>query len=364
MIGSWFATDHDEPPHVIENLPIEVDSGRDPGLCIVDQVVRGAAIVGRVTGDHGAVGLKVRAPGIATRVSVVIHLDETAARWWSDRVRPPRFAPELPRLVLVRAQGELRGAALLARRQGLRRAAGAKVTVEFDLGAADLDGDGLLMIELAEPPRPEWVHDRIAARCALGLRIDQISVRPQPATTASPVPAGPTGCDLALLPAGGPERFRLETALVTPAPPLPRSPSTRLTRRKPARAALKLFRAARRAAIWFLALRPAALRAGPFRPAALRPRSLPSCLLPSRSDPSATHRQLPAALRAGPLASAAVVGVWAIDLLTGVPVELELEDRSAGALQLRRTGLSEGPVLIGLDPGGRDLSCRITVPDR
>ncbi|MEV4637707.1 hypothetical protein AB0J80_10175 [Actinoplanes sp. NPDC049548] len=321
MIGSWFATDYDEPQHVIEGLPVEVGSGRDPGLCIVDQVVRGAAIVGRVTGDYGAVGLKVSSPGVPTRVSVAIHLDETGTRWWSDRVRPPRLAPELPRVVLVRAQGELRGAAVLARRQGLRRAGGAKVTVEFDLAAAELDGDGLLMVELAEPPRPEWVHGRVAARSALGVRIDKISVRAQPPTTATPVPDGFTGGDLALLPPGGPERFRLETSPVTPAPPLPRSPSTKLTRRKPARAGFKVLRAARRAGTRVIA---------------------------------EVHKSRPGA----------GTGVRAIDLLTGVPVNLELVKREAEALELRRTTPAEGPILIGLDPGDRGLSCRIAVPDR
>ncbi|BCJ52646.1 hypothetical protein Asp14428_41210 [Actinoplanes sp. NBRC 14428] len=320
MIGSWFATDYDEPQHVIEGLPVEVGSGRDPGLCIVDQVVRGAAILGRVTGDYGAAGLKVSSPGVPTRVSVVIHLDETGTRWWSDRVRPPRLAPELPRLVLVRAQGELRGAAVLARRQGLRRAGGAKVTVEFDLTAAELDGDGLLMVELAEPPRPDWLRDRVAARSALGVRIDKISIRAQPPTTATPVPAGPTGCDLALLPPSGPERFRLELAPVTPAPPLPRSPSTKLTRRKPARAGFKVLRAARRAGTRVIAE-------------------------VNKSRPGSG------------------TGVRAVDLLTGVPVELELVRREAAALELRRTGPAVGPVLIGLDPADRGLSCRV-VPGR
>ncbi|MFI5494495.1 hypothetical protein [Actinoplanes sp. NPDC051859] len=317
MIGDWFGTDFDEPAQVLDGLPIEVASGQDSGVCIVDQVVRGVAILGRVTGDHGAVGLKLRDPGVATRVSVGIQLDETSTRWWADRVRPPRLAPELPRLVLVRAQGKLRGAALLARHQGFRHAAGAQVTVEFDLAAADLDGDGLLMVELAEPPRPEWVHDRIAARPALGVRIDHISVRPQPPTTASPVPAGFTGCDLALLPADGPEQFRLETTPVPPAPPVPRSPSNRWTRRKPARAGFKVLRIARRAAIRTLAMRSTVLRPAPG------------------------------------------AAVQAIDLLTGVPVAVEVVGREAGALQLRRTDPARGPVLIGLARANRQLSCRI-----
>jgi hypothetical protein len=321
MIGSWFATDYDEPQHVIAALPVEVTSGRDPGLGIVDQVVRGQAILGRVTADHGAVGLKVSSPGVDTRVAVQIHLDEVGTRWWSDRVRPSRLAPELPRVVLLRAQGRLRGAAVLARRQGLRRAGGAKLTLEFDLTAAELEGDGLLMVELAEPPRPDWADGRYSARSALGVRIDKISVRAQTPTTAAPAAPPATGCDLAVLPPGGPERFRLDLSPVTPAPPLPRSPSTKWTRRKPARAGFKVLRAARRAGTRVVA---------------------------------EVHKSRP---HAG-------VGVRALDLLTGVPVGVEVVGRDAGGLDLRRTGSAEGPVLIGLDPGDRGLSCRVVVPGR
>jgi hypothetical protein len=317
MIGTWFRTDHDLAPTVID-LPVEIGSGQDDGICIVDQVVRGTGIVGRITGDHGAVGLKVRSPGVPTRVTVVVHLDEMGTRWWSDRVRPARTAPELPRLVLIRAQGELRGAALLARRQGLRRAGSAKAVVTFDLTAADLDGDGLLMIELAEPPRPQWAAGRIAARSALGVRIDTISVRADPPTTATPglLAQAPTGCDLALLPAGASGPFRLEVSAVPPAPPVPLSPAHKLTRRRPARAGFKVLRAARRAGTRVLA------EVVQSRPAAAR-------------------------------------GVHGFDLAAGVPVALEVVQQRPGTFTLAVAGPVDGPVLLGLDPGDRGLSCRI-----
>ncbi|WP_067495117.1 hypothetical protein [Actinoplanes sp. TFC3] len=313
MIGSWFATDYDEAPHYVGGLPLEVGSGRD--LAIVDQVVRGQSIVGRVTGDYGAVGVKMHNPGVPTRVSVLVHLDEVATRWWSDRVRPSRLAPELPRLVLVRAQGALRGAAVLARRQGLRSAGGAKATVEFDLGPEDLDEDGLLMVELAEPSRPAWTTGRIAARAALGLRLDKISVRPQggPATVAAPVP---TGCDLAIIPADVPEVFRLEVSPVTPAPPLPVSPTHKWARKKPARAGFKALRIARRASTRVVA---------------------------------EVHKSRPADQ----------FGVTATDLLAEVAVELEVVKRAPGSITLRRTTPSGGPILVGLKQADRGLSCRV-----
>ncbi|AGL14147.1 hypothetical protein [Actinoplanes sp. N902-109] len=313
MIGSWFATDYDEPPRFVEGLPLDVSSGQDLG--IVDQVVRGRSIVGRVTGDYGAVGLKMRNPGGPAQVSVLIHLDEVATRWWSDRVRPSRLTPELPRLVLVRAQGGLRGAAVLARRQGLRGAGGAKATVTFDLGPADLDEDGLLMVELAEPPRPDWTAGRIAARAALGLRIDKISVRPQPTTSAPTAPAA-TGCDLALVPPDLPDVFRLELSPVTPAPPLPVSPTHTWSRRKPARAGFKALRIARRAGTRVVA---------------------------------EVHKSRPVD----------GFGVRATDLLTGVPVDLEIVDRAPGSVTLRRTTRPAGPLLVGPETGDRGLSCRI-----
>lgn len=319
MIGSWFATDYDEPQTVISGLPIEVSSGKENGLCIVDQVIRGGAIVGRVTGDYGAVGFKVANPGVATRVAVNVHLDETATRWWSDRVRPSHFAPELPRLVLLRAQGELRGAALLARTQGLRRAAGARATLSFELAADGIDDDGLLMVELAEPARPDWAEGRIAARSALGLRFDKITVRaasePVTAEEQGPVSRN-SGCDLALLPAGAPETFRLDVSPVTPAPPLPRSPSNKWTRRRPARAGFKVLRAARRAGNRVVAE-----------------------VSKSRPNPG--------------------FGVVATDLLTGAPVGMTILKRNAAGLTLRHDGTAQGPILIGLDTPDRGLSCRV-----
>ena len=53
------------------------------------------------------------------------------------------------------------------------------------------------------------------------------------------------------------------------------------------------------------------------------------------------------------------LGVHAVDLLTGVPVPVEVVNRRPGGLDLRLTGTAAGPVLIGLAEGDRGLSCRI-----
>ncbi|GAB1644791.1 hypothetical protein [Krasilnikovia sp. MM14-A1259] len=317
MIGTWFRTDFDGPRDVVD-LPVEAAAGRDPALCIVDQVMRGTGILGRVTGEFGAVALRLRGTAAPVRVTVELHLDELGTRWWSDRVRPPRTDPERPRLVLVRAQGQIRGAALLARRQGWRAAAGARATVAFDLPAGELDGDGVLVVELAEPPRPSWARTRFSSGSAVGLRIDRITVRPAPAPTAVvPAPSdGASGCDLALLPPGAAGVFRLDVAAVPPAPPVPRSPSNRWTRQMPSRAGFKVLRIARRAALRALAL------ALPVPP-------------PGRPD------------------------VFAADLCTGADVGVEVVARRPRGLDLRLTEAAAGPVLLGLTRANRRLSLHV-----
>jgi hypothetical protein len=314
MIGSYFATRYDEERRTLDQ-PAEVSSGRDDALCIVDQVIRGVAIVGRVTGDYGAVALKVRGTGRPVRVTVSIQVDDMSTRWWSDRVKPPRLTPERPRLVLIRAQGEIRGAALLARRQAWRRASSTSAEVAFDLGADELDLDGLLVIELAEPNRPEWTSGRVSAKSAIGLRIDRITVREQP-TGPLPFTYRATGCDLALLPPDGPTSFRLDLSSVEYAPPPPRTPSNRITRRKPARAVFKAGRIARRVAV------SAGSRVAKDRPGG-------------------------------------GIDILAADLSTGAAIEATVVARSAGSMDVRLNRPPGVPVLVGLHDAHPGLSCRV-----
>ncbi|HWG98131.1 MAG TPA: hypothetical protein VNV66_02160, partial [Pilimelia sp.] len=180
-VGAWFATDFDAPA-VHLGVPVTVTGGQPRLVCVVDQVTRGTGIVGRVNGDFGAVALKVRPTGEPVRVTVDLQLDGLAARWWGDRIRPPRGTAEPPRLVLVRAQGALRGAAVLARPQGWLRAGSARAAVTFDLAAGELDGDGLLVIEIGDPGPvlPDWAAGRLASQAPIGLRIDRIALAPAP----------------------------------------------------------------------------------------------------------------------------------------------------------------------------------------
>ncbi|HWG99716.1 MAG TPA: hypothetical protein VNV66_10410, partial [Pilimelia sp.] len=114
-------------------------------------------------------------------------------------------------------------------------------------------------------------------------------------------------------------------AEVPPAPPLPRPPANRLTRRKPARAVAKGLRVLRRAA------GRAAATAQPMR---LR-----------------TDR----------------LNVRAVDLASGADCPVRIVGRGADRIDVRLPGAAAGPVLIGVLDAGRDrrprttaqLSCRV-----
>ncbi|BBH65830.1 hypothetical protein ACTI_25150 [Actinoplanes sp. OR16] len=293
-VGAWFRTDFDEPS-VPASLPMELTTGMHPSVTIVDQMVRGRGIIGRITGDFGAVAVKVAGTGGPVRVTVSIGLDEVSTRWWADRVRPSRTTPELPRLVVLRAQGTIRGGAVLARRQGWRGAASAEAVLAFDLAEGELDADGLLLVELGETPPPSWATGRLSTRPVVGLRFNSIAVRESSSPAPVSLAEGSTGCDFAVLQPGADATHHLVTSPVPAAPPLPLTPRNKLTRRRPARAAFKAARAARRVAY----------RAMPVRP--------------------------------GPLS-----GVMAADVLTGTPIDVVVTGD-----EIRLPGPVDSPVLIG-----------------
>ncbi|MFF0380812.1 hypothetical protein [Actinoplanes missouriensis] len=305
-VGAYFRTDFDEPA-VPAELPMQLATGMNQALTIADQMVRGRGIVGRVTGDFGAVAVKVHGTGGPVRVTVSIGLDEVATRWWADRVRPSRTAPELPRVVAVRSQGRIRGGAVLARRQGWRGAAGAEATLSFDLAEGELNADGLLMVELGQTTPPEWAAGRLSTRPVVGLRINSIGVRAIDSVSAVTGPTGFSGCDFFVLQPGAGTVHRLTTDVVPSAPPLPLTPRNKLTKRRPARAAFKAVRAARRIVV----------RAKPYRP--------------------------------GPLA-----GVLAADLITGTPIAVEV----AGD-EIRLAAPPTGPVLLAAASPQPNLSWRV-----
>jgi len=273
MIGEWFTTDFDESPATLDELPLEVSSGRSRSVALAESIVRGRQIIGRVAGAHNLIALRWRGGPTPVRVSVRLQLDEVGAR-----------AAEGPvaRLVAVRVGGAMRGCALLG--------VGTRSTVEFELPADEV-ADGLLLIELADLPTAAWADGRFAAKAAPGVRIDSISVRPSPAEVTPFAFAAATGLDTALLQSGAPETFLVKgpPAPKPPAPPPP-SVSQKITR--------KLGRAAAKAARTF--------RRAPEPPPPPKPR------------PPVTFELL------------------ASDPLTGASVELEIVSRDFDGVRLRR----------------------------
>ncbi len=87
-IGTWFATEFDEPIPARE-LPATFTSGGDPDVLLADQVARGVAIVGRVQSGSGAVVLKIRTDGRPVRVRVDLHVDGASQTAWSRRRHRP-----------------------------------------------------------------------------------------------------------------------------------------------------------------------------------------------------------------------------------------------------------------------------------
>ncbi|GAB3839234.1 hypothetical protein GCM10029963_06220 [Micromonospora andamanensis] len=88
-IGTWFATEFDEPVPARE-LPAMFSSGGDPEVLLADQMARGVAILGRVQGTSGAVVLKVRTDGRPVRVRVNLHIDGASQNAWSRAAAPAR----------------------------------------------------------------------------------------------------------------------------------------------------------------------------------------------------------------------------------------------------------------------------------
>ena len=289
MIGEWFTTDHDEPAATLGELPVAVASGQSRHLVLVEDVVRGRQIIGRLAGDRGLIVLRWRGDGVPVRVAVRLHLDEAGVR--------PELDDQGPRMVSVLAAGEIHGCVMLA--------AGQRATIEFDLPASEV-ADGLLLVEVVEPPLPPWARGRVAARGVPGVRVDQIAVRARPDEPVPfALPAG-RGLDIVLLPPGGPATFQLKGPPPPKPPPPPVPPFSVRARRKLARGFARALRTIRRQ---------------------------PEVVVPKvpRPKPPVTFR------------------VLAADLRTGAPVELEVVTRDAAGLTVRRPATATGPLLLGLD---------------
>ncbi|GGM57086.1 hypothetical protein GCM10011608_47430 [Micromonospora sonchi] len=350
-IGTWFATEFDDPVPA-RDLPAVFTSGGDPEVLVADRFSRGVAIVGRVQAESGAVVLKVRTDGRAVRVRVNLHVDSASQAAWSRAASPARGVRELPRLILVRAQATARAAVLIHRHRGRVRMVEAHAWVEFDLGADEVGADGLLVVELADAALPPWSASSLSPLSAVGVRINQVEISPAEdadrPTGSRRLPG--TAAQLAgLVSAGGlvgargrgegqprsrfvvvnaddaEVRCRLRITAASTPPPAFRHPSRDFLRRKRGQTVLKALRVARRGAGYAL------FEASPF----------------TRS-PHADH-----------------LVVRAASLLDGADCRVSATAPAADALDVTVERRAPGPVLIGLaepDESRRrvsDLACQV-----
>lgn len=156
-------------------LPGELRSGAAPELTTVDQMVRGNAVIGRFIASPALLGVKVRPTGRPVRVTAHFRFDSMSLGWWEQRVTTPGpvRGAGAPRLVLVRAQGKTRGAALLIRPAvDFRRAATGVVC--FDLQPEELTAEGLFVFEMVsiDTGRPAWASAVPAG--SVGIMMDLI----------------------------------------------------------------------------------------------------------------------------------------------------------------------------------------------
>ncbi len=173
-------------------IPGTLDRGDAQALQLVDGFIRGVSLLGRFFRSPGLIGLKVAPPSSGpVRITLTLGYDGATVSWWDDRV-PDAVQPRMhtaPRLLLVRAQGDTRTAVVLARRGTTAGVA----TVSFEVDATELDPDGLLTIELADPAAPPaWVSEAAAPFGAVGVRLDSVSMSTDVVEPAGPqvTPAG------------------------------------------------------------------------------------------------------------------------------------------------------------------------------
>ncbi|MFI7700231.1 hypothetical protein [Nonomuraea sp. NPDC049480] len=180
IIGT--ATDFD---HVIapREAPIEIFSGQEPALQVVDQLHRGIQIVGRFEGS-GLAGFKVASGGRRLRVTLSLAVDAGSVRGWHIAEDATGTGNGLPRLIQIRAQGRLRQCVLLKDGSGTR--SGVAV---FDLPPEEVPDDGLICIEVLDIMEGHDISGALREAVAgsvmddgvAGVRIDGVTFEESPA---------------------------------------------------------------------------------------------------------------------------------------------------------------------------------------
>ena len=352
-VGAWFTTEFDEPAPALE-VPGVVRSGRASAFCATDHFVRGRHIVGRISARAGMLALKVRADGRPLRVRMELRLDSASLDWWQERSETADETTvdsvrALARLVLVRSQGSLRRAVMLARNHDQSAPSDVRSVIWFDLAADEVPEDGMLVIEVADAWRmlPQWAADSFADSSAVGIRVEWIEVSPVP--DDAPVTAGRLDgarCQvLGVASTGG-----LVGPPTSEDPGQPRTPFVVINPPPSGRTAGAELRCR---------LRPATRARRALTPP---PSSAWSRSLPGRAIAKAKRSWRKAIRRAGrfdPWAARPVspegVTVQAVSLADGRPVSLRAQGVGG---QLDLSLAPEGPVLVGVANGGGAASRR------
>ena len=190
-------------------VPATLSRGDSPALMVVDGFARGAAVPGRFTRSPGLIGLKVSAAQSAVRVSITLAVDDTSATWWQSRV-PAGVASQktsAPRLVVVRSQGVTRAVTVFG------PGAAAPREVVFDVQPSELDGDGLLTIELdgLSTLAPSWASEGLLPHPAIGVAVQGIRLSPASSAQHAEAVTVTRGGDTVVVPADAPDVYRFPT---------------------------------------------------------------------------------------------------------------------------------------------------------
>lgn len=174
-----------QPPE----LPTTFSRGDAPAVQLLDGFVQGRQILGRFVVTPGLLGLRAAATGRAVRVTLRLRVDEESATWWRSRVGERTAAPDdvgaAPRLLQVRSQGSVRGAVLLARAPWSQPATPLRAAVSFALQPAELPADGLLLLELCDPPGAlPPAAARLLPSAAVGVQPTEVVLEELPGTPA------------------------------------------------------------------------------------------------------------------------------------------------------------------------------------
>jgi hypothetical protein len=388
MRSPQFLTVFDEPVPPV-TAPGVVVSGADPAVQLVDGLFRGTDLLGRVTHADAMIGLKVALPAGtgSVRVVVTLAMDDASLEWWDERV-PANVKPRNAagaRLVQVLSQGEFRATTLITRRRS-DHGRETRSVVEFDLAAAEIADDALLVVELRSRPEqvPSWADRAVPPYGAVGVRVDAIELIPQ---TTEPVrrtghlagghvPAGRSG-EVAREVSGEVEvrsglfvanPGRTEPVWSVRAVLRPPQRRARYRRRKSWRVRAK--RKAKRigkellpAAAWPSARRGLESYRGMRRRLSGTPvhRAAAPVLTPRLPSVPAKPRRMAGSLAAAALADLVAtrrITVAGFDTGTGAPVPVASAYAGGGRFHLRPIGVLPAPVLVGIWADPARLSLR------